>query len=125
MQTTPETVALLHELYERASIVTELDGPQIEAWVSGLFTVFDDQATPMAFVDLCVGEATERGALLVAAVAELTDGLDPVASEHAHQQNQPDLLPAWATSIGTSVLNGAWSVTAPFGRSIVLGFEHL
>jgi hypothetical protein len=125
VQTTPETVALLHELYERASIVTELDGPQIEAWVSGLFTVFDDQATPMAFVDLCVGEATERGALLVAAVAELTDGLDPVASEHAHQQNQPDLLPAWATSIGTSVLNGAWSVTAPFGRSIVLGFEHL
>ena len=124
MQTTPETAALLRALYERASIVTELDGPQIEAWVSGLFTGFDDQATPIAFVDLCVGEATEQGALLVAAVAELTDGLDPEAAEHAHQQNQSDLLPGWAAGIGTSVLNGAWSVTAPFGRSIVLGFEN-
>jgi len=124
VQTNPETAALLRELYERASIVTELDGPQIEAWVSGLFTVFDDHATPIAFVDLCVGEATEQGALLVAAVAELTGGLDPEAAEHAHQQNQPDLLPGWAAGIGTSVLNGAWSVAAPFGRSIVLGFEN-
>ena len=124
MQTTPETAALLHELYERASIVTELDGPQVEAWVSGLFTVFDDQASPIAFVDVCVGEATEQGALLVAAVAELTDGLDPEAAEHARQQNQPDLLPGWASGIGTSVLNSAWSVTALFGRSIVLGFDN-
>jgi hypothetical protein len=124
VQTTPETAALLRELYEQASIVTELDGPQIEAWVSGLFTVFDDQATPVAFVDVCVGEATEQGALLIAAVAELTDGLDPEAAEHAHQQNQPDLLPGWAAGIGTSVLNSAWSVTALFGRSIVLGFEN-
>lgn len=121
METTPETAALLSELYDRAAIVTELDGPQLEAWVSGLFPVFDDQMTLDAFVDYCATADTEQGALLLAAITELTTGLDPEAAAHAGQYGRP--LPSWAATIGASKLSEAWSVTAKFGRSIVLGFD--
>lgn len=123
MQTTPENASLLEELYERASIVADLDGPQLEAWVSGLFPVFDDDMSLGDFVAYCADRATERGALLVAAIAELSKGLDPTTAELAQERLAADLLPAWAAGIGASELTGAWTVTAPFGRSIVLGFD--
>ena len=123
MQTTPETASLLRELYDRSSIVTQLDGPQLEAWVSGLFPVFDDEVTAVTFVDHCVRVGSEQGALLVAAIAELTTGLDPASAAHALEQNAGP-LPAWADAIGASTLTEAWSVTAKFGTSIVLGFDN-
>lgn len=123
MQTTPNNTALLAELYERASLVTDLDCPQLEAWVSGLFPVFDTDVSIDDFVGYCAAAGTARGALLVATIAELSDGLDIATADLARGLVDPELLPRWAVSIGTSELTGAWTVTAPFGRSIVLGFE--
>ncbi|MDG1086125.1 MAG: hypothetical protein P8P20_00190, partial [Acidimicrobiales bacterium] len=123
MQTTPEYGSLLEELYERASIVVDLDGPQLEAWVSGLFPVFDTDISIGDFVTYCADARTGRGAVLIAAIAELSDGLDVATSDLARNSLNPELLPDWAAAIGTSELTGAWTVTAPFGRSIVLGFN--
>ena len=123
MQTTPEYGSLLEELYERASIVVDLDGPQLEAWVSGLFPVFDTDISIGDFVTYCADARTGRGAVLIAAIAELSDGLDVATSDLARGSLDPELLPDWAAAIGTSELTGAWTVTAPFGRSIVLGFN--
>ena len=123
MQTTPEYGSLLEELYERASIVVDLDGPQLEAWVSGLFPVFDTDISIGDFVTYCADARTGRGAVLIAAIAELSDGLDVATSDLARGSLDPELLPDWSATIGTSELTGAWTVTAPFGRSIVLGFN--
>jgi len=123
VQTTPETAALLSELYERASIVTKLDGPQLEAWVSGLFPVFDDHVTAVAFVEHCAAAGSDQGSLLVAAIAELTSGLDPATTTHA-MALATGTLPAAGAGIGSSELTSAWSVTAKFGKSIVLGFDN-
>lgn len=124
MQTTPEIQALLDELYDRSAIVEELDGPQIEAWVSGLFAVFDDEVTAGLFVGYCASKQTSVGALLCAAIAELANQIDEVAASAARDAAQPDLLPPTAAQIGSSELTGAWNVRAPFGRSIVLGFDN-
>ena len=125
MQTTPETQALLDELYDRSTIVEDLDGPQVEAWVSGLFALFDDEVTPGLFVAYCASKQTPVGAVLCAAIAELASEIDEPTATAARDAVMPNLLPPAAAQIGSSQLTGAWSVRAPFGRSIVLGFDNL
>jgi len=118
---------LLAELYERAAIVGELDGPQIEAWVSGLFPVLDDDDAVKAFVGYCAGQHSTDAALVCLALAELTAGLgsDDVSTVAEQAANSIDVeLPPAAAQIGLSSLIEAWRVDAPFGRSIVLGFEN-
>ncbi len=124
MQTTPETLALFAELYERAAIIAELDGPQIEAWVSGLFPALDDHDTMLGFLDHCAAQQSPVGQLLCAAIAELTAALDDLVSQRASEHRDAGPLPATAAQIGASKLTGAWLVEAPFGRSIVLGFDN-
>jgi len=127
VQTTPEAEALLRELYERSLIVEELDGPQIEAWVSGLFPLFDDDVTPGTFVDYCVQQQSAVGQLLAMAVAELLEGVDDQPMSDLVQEA---VQRSWSKGsvaseqIGQSVIEAAWLVDAPFGRSVVLGFEN-
>ncbi len=124
MQTTPEISALLDDLYERCEIVADLSGPQIEAWVSGLFPVFDNDLTATMFVDHCASQQTAVAATVIAAIAELSDGLDADLGAHVQTILDDMEVPAIVEQVGTSELTGTWSVTAPFGRSIVLGFDN-
>ena len=125
MQTPPETEALLADLFERSAIVAELDGPQIEAWVSGLFPLFEDGASGKAFVAYCRERPSIASALVCAAIAELADGTDEPLGASARQALGDIVVedPPVLKQIGTSSLQGAWSVRAPFGQSIVLGFD--
>lgn len=123
MQTTSETDALFADLLSRASIVVELDGPQLEGWVSGLFSALDDGDTIIGFLDHCQAARTAVGATLAYAIAELSRGLDDGVSSHAESVVDHDLLTEAAAHVGESALSDAWEVEAPFGRSIVLGFE--
>jgi len=126
VETTPETAALLADLFERSQIVAELDGPQIEAWVSGLFALFDHEVTPGVFIDHCAAEGTPIAGLLCLAMAELLAGDDDSLAATAGQvvvDLDHELFPA-ARQVGASQLEQAWVVEAPFGRSIVLGFDN-
>lgn len=122
METTPETEALLAELFERSAIVTELDGPQIEAWVSGLFPVFDTEVTAERFVAYCQTNPSDRSGLLCAALASIADG--DVARVAAEATGTVDTsVSEVLAQINSSVATQAWKVEAPFGTSIVIGFE--
>lgn len=126
MQTTPQPAELLAELYARSLIVADLDGPQIEALASGLFPLFDESTTAQSFLAYCQGQATVEAALVCLAIAELASGIDPHLSAQATEAAAAlDVaLPPSAAQIGASVLSTAWMVEAPFGRSIVLGFDN-
>lgn len=129
---TPETEALFAELFARCSVLEDLDGPQVEAFVSGLMPLFDDETTPIGFVDYCRQRPGPAAALVSRALGELVRGEDETLSAAAQaavnailegSNTEPTLAPNLA-QIGASVLTGAWAVTAPFGRSVMLGFSN-
>lgn len=129
METTPEAATLLDELYDRAAVIDDLDGPQLEAWVSGLFPVLDTAQAVRAFVEFASQQGSTRGALLCAAIAELTAGLDAdvaaasgAAASSGAGSRVAASLPSAAAQLGSSRATDAWQVEAPFGRSIVVGF---
>lgn len=129
METTPETQALFAELFARCSVVQELDGPQIEAFVSGLMPVFDDGvATVLGFIDYCAAQEGSTAALICGALGELmrgesNDGVVAAEAVVSAVAKGPGLASA-QSQIGASELTGAWTVTAPFGRSVMLGFDN-
>lgn len=125
----PLPTALFAELVDRAATLNDLVGPQIEAWVSGLFpALVADSSSPStshvgAFVDYCKGLATPTAALLCRSIAELTDGVDDEVHNRAKEapEGQPAMGPG--AQIGQSVVHAAWQVTAPFGQSVLLGYH--
>lgn len=123
METPPEIAALFVDLGRRAQILTELDGPQIEGWASGLFSILDESESMRAFVDHLAAQQSAEASLLCLAVAELARGLDEDLAGHAAAVAPTLGSPAQAAQFGSALLHGAWSVEAPFGRSIVLGFD--
>lgn len=123
VETTPEVEALLAELIERAAIVEELDGPQIEAWSSSLFPLFDEEVTPERFVRSCAESRPVVAALLGRAIAELADVSTAQRLHDVIDAIAVDVLPA-AAQIGLSEATEAWRVHAPFGQSIVIGFTN-
>ena len=112
---------LLAELHDRATVVLDLDGPQIEAWTSGLFAVLDDDVSPAAFAAYCATQQSPHGELVCHAITYLAEGLDP--DTHAAASATAAATAAMPAGIGGSQLTEAWEVRAPFGRSIVLGFD--
>jgi len=123
VQTTPNQAELLAELYERCARVSELDAPQIEAWVSGLFAVFDDELPADAFVAYCREQQSEVGGAINAALSYLASGFDEELAAEAGQASEVIVLPDRVAGIGQSPFVEAWEVRAPFGRSVVLGFD--
>ena len=123
MPTSPEAEELLADLYERAAVVDSLDGPQIEGWASGLFAVFGDVVSAEDFVDYCAAQGTTTGHVVCAAIGELADGVDPRLAERARAGAARTELTGVSEQFGQSILTGAWSVDAPFGSSIILGFD--
>lgn len=125
---TPETEALFAELLARCAVVEDLNGPQVEAFVSGLVPMFDDElATTDGFVTYCGSNPGPVSALVCAAMAELFRGDDQDLSEKAASvvaATDAGAATAVQDQIGASVPSGAWTVQAPFGRSIMLGFDN-
>jgi len=122
VDTTQESETLLAELLERSEIVAELGGPQIEAWVSGLFPIFHGDVTAERFVSYCNESGSDHAGLLCAALATIADGdLAALAAEVARGIDVNDA--ATARQIGSSVASQAWKVEAPFGTSLVIGFD--
>jgi len=116
-----ELDALHAELFERSSGVGDLEAGQIEAWVSGLFAAWDDDAGALAFVDFCESRGGPIGAALSAGLAELAD--EPVRSAAvATAAELASVAPEAVAMLGTAVAVEAFTVRAPFGTSLVIGF---
>lgn len=113
--------ALHAELFERSSTIVELDAGQIEAWVSGLFAAWDNDADALAFVQFCRQSGGPVGATLCTAIAELAD--EPVRASAAEGATELAAeLPTTADAIGAARPVQAWEVRAAFGNSLVVGF---
>ena len=122
VQTTPEdSNELSAELFDRSSLVVDLDGPQIEAWVSGLFSAWDDEQAAIRFVEHCRVSGGQVAALLCRAIAELGSGAVSVAATVAAAQ-LGDVAPESGAGIGRSQALAGWRVSARFGQSVILGF---
>lgn len=126
---TPETEALFAEIFARCDMVEELGGPQVEAFVSGLLPLFDDEpVSAMGFVEYCREHPGPTSSLVCGALSELVRSEDEALSAAASAVAEADLGPAGAApsqaEIGMSALTGAWTIRAPFGRSIMLGFSN-
>lgn len=122
VQTTPEdSNELSAELFDRSSLVVDLDGPQIEAWVSGLFSAWDDEQAAIRFVEHCRVSGGQVAALLCRAIAELGSGAVSVAATEAAAQ-LGDVAPESGAGIGRSQALAGWRVSARFGQSVILGF---
>lgn len=119
MQSDDDVAELLDELFDRCSILAELDGPQIEAWLSGLLEVFDSELTASGFVEHALARDLDVGVVVAEGIASLTAKVDQDVADEMHR-----LLDSRVSghSFGTSELADAWSVEAPFGASLVLGF---
>lgn len=124
MESIPETDELLAELFHRSEIVADLNGPQVEAWVSGLFPAFGDEISPVAFVAYCLQQGGAQSALVCRAIGQLASG-ELALKAAAAAQDLAGVLPAAGAEIGASSLLGTWNVEAPFGRSVVFGFDVL
>lgn len=91
--------------------------------------MFDDaDATAAAFVGYCSKNPGLVSTLVCAALAELFRGDDPEFFTSATMVVD-DMIASGVESpahpqIGASVLHGAWTVSAPFGRSVMLGFDN-
>ena len=126
MQTTPEGEALLDDLVERIGAVDGLTGPQVEAWASGLFPLFDDSLSVEAFADRCAHRGSAAAHVVIAALVELTEGLGAGRGAQADALltlGEADKSPI-AAQVGTSEIVGAWRVKAPFGESYVLACDN-
>lgn len=122
METSDAINDLYAELYERSSVVVELDAAQIEGWTSGLFAAWESDEEALGFVDYCADRPGPVAAVLLSALAELgrselerraRTGVDAMATH----------VPPVVQQLGGSQAVQAWSVTAPFGRSLVVGFR--
>lgn len=108
------------ELLERCAILPELSAAQIEAWVSGLFALWETPADVVSFVRSCEVSGEPAAALAVAALALVApDETSVVCAEAA--VSMVDMMPPVGHELGASRFLQAWEVTAPFGRTLVLG----
>ena len=117
--TTTPSDELSAELLERSRSVVDLDGPQIEAWTSALFAAWDDEDSALHFVDYCVRAGGAPAALLCRAISLLGTGrlANTAAAAAVEIGAGLDDVPSFEPSHPLV----AWQVTAPFGRSIIIG----
>lgn len=115
-----EQLELFDELHRRSALLPELDAPRIEGFVSGFFAVWDTVDDEIAFVAFCRDRPGPVSALLCAALVSLGDPATSAAARRAFDSMSTD-APAAAGELGRSSPVAAWSVQAPFGRSIVIG----
>lgn len=122
METSDAIDELYEELHERSAIVVELDAAQIEGWTSGLFAAWESDDEALGFVTFCVDRPGPISAALLYALAELGDDDMQMAARAGAETMAADAPPA-VQDLGCAVPVQAWSVNAPFGRSLVVGFQ--
>lgn len=121
MSTTSEPDDFIVELFERSRDVVGLEAPQVEAWVSGLFGLWEGDGDARRFVDHCRLAGDQAGALLCRAIAELDSGAVGQAARGV-ADDLAGVMPSEGEAIGASAARAAWRVSAPFGQSVIIGF---
>ena len=120
---TGDNEALYAELLDRANVVIDLDAAQLEAWASGLFAAFDDEAAMLGFVAHLANNPSPAAAAVLGAVAHLGDGA--VARDaRGGFDRMASVAPEAASLLGRARSAQAWRVEARFGSSLVIGFRQ-
>ena len=114
---------LYAELLERARLLVDLDGAQIEAWTSGLFAALDDDAAALEFIAHVAAQPTPASAAVLGGLAHLADG-DVARAAREGADRMASLAPEGVATVGRSRPAQAWRVQARFGSSLVIGFRQ-